>query len=614
MGLVLNKAPNVFIGGVNTLFSNASNWSQQRVPADSDVAFINSNCTFDINRTLGALIVGTNATASIGSGRTLTVSGTLNVQGHLSASGNPTINLLGEKNVIASFSTGSSTVSYNRQGPQYIAGGRYHNLSIYGTGSKPFAGNVIVQNTFYLDNIDDNPAIRLRCDCGIFDLSVFGTASINGVLEKSRPGNILFAGPFIGGPGVNNRSWGINFTGNPNVEFRNGLNYFTGYGNYDGPFNLGSANINFTTNNQVLRHASPLSNRVVNAFINIDNITLTVTRSNDLYFYNKINGTTGTSKLENKSALNFLSSEYIPMATGIFDYTSSATSTIGYFMSSSITLPYTFYQNLSIGGQANLDTTKSLAGNTIVSGSLRIYQTTNNFRRAVLECGNYNLTVSGSTKVDGALTKNGPGNILFIGRYSQNLNDIDDNRTGYFNFSGNPSVEFRNGIDMGTSYGTLNNPVNSGTGSWTFSTNDQIFNVWAGGGAVPQVINAPITINGNIIVTYGSSSTAANRGTGYTIVGPINGTSAGSTFRIGPTASFTYSGTGSLMTTGILDASSSLNTFTYSTGSQLIKGGTYTNLTLVSGSKTLQGNVSVLNTLVTSSITLVTGSFTLTNP
>ena len=607
MGLVLNKAPNVFIGGVNTLFSNASNWSQQRVPADSDVAFINSNCTFDINRTLGALIVGTNTTASIGSGRTLIVNGTLNVQGHLSASGSPTINLLGEKNVIASFSTGSSTVSYNREGPQYIAGGRYHNLSIYGTGSKPFAGNVVVQNTFYLDNIDNTPAVRLRCDCGIFDLSIYGTASINGVLEKSRPGNILFAGPFIGGPGPNNRSWGINFTGNPNVEFRNGLNYSTGYGIESGVFNFGFGNVNFTTNNQIFRMGG--SARVVNAFINIDNITLTVTQSS-LRYNNRINGTTASSKLENKATLTFIGSEYTPMSTGIFDYTSSAASTLGYYMSSSITLPYTFYQGLNIGGIGNLNTTKSLAGNTSISGSLRIEQISNNSNRAVLECGNFNLTVSGSTRVDGALTKNGSGSILFVGRYSQNLNDENDNRTGYFNFSGNPSVEFRNGINMGTTTGTLNNGVNSGTGSWTFSTNDQIFNVWGG----TQTIAAPITVSGNIIVTYGSSSTAANRGTGYTIVGPINGTSAGSVFRIGPTASFTYSGTGSLMTTGILDASSSLNTFTYSTGSQLIKGGTYTNLTLSNGSKTLQGNVSVLNTLVTSSITLITGSYTLTNP
>jgi len=609
MGLILNKAPNVFIGAVNTSFSNPSNWSQRVVPTSSDVAFINSNCNFDINGVLGALIIASNATASIGTGRTLTVNGTLNIQGHLSASGSPTINLLGEKNVIASFSTGSSTVSYNRQGPQYIAGGRYYNLSIYGTGSKPFAGNVVVQNTFYLDNDDNTPAVRLRCDCGIFDLSVFGTASINGVLEKSRPGNILFAGPFIGGPGPNNRSWGINFTGNPNVEFRNGLNYSTAYGidNTGGVFNLGFNNVNFTTNNQIFRMGGAA--RVVNAFINIDNITLTVTQSN-LQYNNRINGTTANSKLENKATLTFIGSEYTPMSTGIFDYTSSAASTLGYYMSSSITLPYTFYQGLNIGGIGNLNTTKSLAGNTSISGSLRIEQISNNINRAVLECGNFNLTVSGSTRVDGALTKNGSGRILFVGRYSQNLNDENDNRTGYFNFSGNPSVEFRNGINTGTSYGTLNNGVNSGTGSWTFSTNDQIFNVWGG----TQTIAAPITISGNIVVTYGSSSTSANRGTGYTIVGPINGTSAGSTFRIGPTASFTYSGTGSLMTTGILDASSSLNTFTYSTGSQLIKGGTYTNLTLVSGSKTLQGNVSVLNTLVTSSITLITGSFTLTNP
>jgi hypothetical protein len=71
------------------------------------------------------------------------------------------------------------------------------------------------------------------------------------------------------------------------------------------------------------------------------------------------------------------------------------------------------------------------------------------------------------------------------------------------------------------------------------------------------------------------------------------------------------------MLTGLLDVSSSLNTYIYDrSGSQNITGGTYRNLTIAgSGSKTLQGNVSVLNTLVTGSlITLVTGSYTLTNP
>jgi hypothetical protein len=71
------------------------------------------------------------------------------------------------------------------------------------------------------------------------------------------------------------------------------------------------------------------------------------------------------------------------------------------------------------------------------------------------------------------------------------------------------------------------------------------------------------------------------------------------------------------MLTGLLNVSSSSNTFIYdSSGSQNITGGIYRNLTIAgSGSKTLQGNVSVLNTFTTSSlITLVTGSYTLTNP
>jgi hypothetical protein len=72
------------------------------------------------------------------------------------------------------------------------------------------------------------------------------------------------------------------------------------------------------------------------------------------------------------------------------------------------------------------------------------------------------------------------------------------------------------------------------------------------------------------------------------------------------------------MLTGSVDFSSSLNTFIYVSGSQDIKGGIYRNLTMLSGSKTLQGNVSVLNTLNTGSgaglATINLNGFTLTNP
>jgi hypothetical protein len=74
------------------------------------------------------------------------------------------------------------------------------------------------------------------------------------------------------------------------------------------------------------------------------------------------------------------------------------------------------------------------------------------------------------------------------------------------------------------------------------------------------------------------------------------------------------------MLTGSLYASASANTVVYSlSGSQFIatpSGSIYRNLTLAgSGSRILTGNVSVQNTFTTSSlITLVTGSFTITNP
>ena len=72
------------------------------------------------------------------------------------------------------------------------------------------------------------------------------------------------------------------------------------------------------------------------------------------------------------------------------------------------------------------------------------------------------------------------------------------------------------------------------------------------------------------------------------------------------------------MVTGILDTSTNNNTWIYGSGSQDVKGGTYRNLTFFSGSKTLQGNVSVLGTFNTGSgaglATVNLNGFTLTNP
>ena len=71
------------------------------------------------------------------------------------------------------------------------------------------------------------------------------------------------------------------------------------------------------------------------------------------------------------------------------------------------------------------------------------------------------------------------------------------------------------------------------------------------------------------------------------------------------------------MITGLIDTSTTLNTWTYGlNGNQNITPGTYRNLTLNTGGiKTLQGNVSVVNTYtLTAPATVATNGFALTNP
>jgi hypothetical protein len=166
----------------------------------------------------------------------------------------------------------------------------------------------------------------------------------------------------------------------------------------------------------------------------------------------------------------------------------------GFFDQTILNIPY---NNLS-----TQNGNKSQADSISIGGSFNM--------QSNYECGNYNLSVTGSSTIGtvGAykFSKSGLGNLLFVG-------NVDFEGTTDLSI-GNPNIEFRSGLTIHTFNFT------SGTGTITFSTNNQTISVSAYlGGAW----NAPIVIKGAITVTLSGGDKLVTNST-------INGTSAGSTF------------------------------------------------------------------------------------
>ena len=584
MGVFKGIQPNTFRAVSGSLFSTAANWSRGYVPTGSDVATIADNCVIDVNRTIGSLVVKAPFTASVNTGLTLLINDIIDVKGHLSCSGNPNIISVAKKNSINSFSPGSSTFTFSGTN-QNIPGVTYNNLNIVNIGTKTLIGHTTLNGNLITGGVSG-----CVFELSSYNLIVSGTTYNSvGTFSKTGPGNILFVGNY---DTPNTNGCVVSFTGNPNVECRNG--FYLG-GNF-GTCNPGLGTWSFTTNNQDIRNANT-STAFYNIFIAND-ITLNITQlggsANDISNYpititNSINGGNANSKFVNKYVVYIGSPSTTIMSTGILDIT-SFTNAIGYGFNGTHTLPYTTYHSLFINGTG----AKTISGNTTLNGRLEIGDGT-------IELSTFNLIVNGETlQYRGTFSKNGSGNILFIGKYT-----ILDENNAIVNFTGNPTIEFRNGFNIGNNYHTLN----FGSGLISFTTNNQEFRSTS---ALTYTFNNNILISGAITLTW--SLTA--QGNPILLNGSINGNNANSKLLMNTNGIVAYQSSTQPMVTGILDTSTNLNTWIYASGNQNIKGGTYRNLTLNGGgTKTLQGNVSVQNTYtLTAPATLNNNGFTLTNP
>jgi hypothetical protein len=481
------------------------------------------------------------------------------------------------------FTTNANTIgytgNYSATIPSYFT--NFHSLTISGTGTKTLGVNT---------TLNGNLAVSTggSFEMSTFDLTVTGTTTIgsgNTTFSKNGAGNITFIGQLL----ATSFQPVISFTGNPNIEFRNGFNINTPTAN----LTTGTGTWSFTTNTQTLTLGSNQYNFNA-AFSIVGNITVTYANSTGTLISNStINGTLAGSTFINNGLL-WLNNSTLPMATGVFT-NSTTTGQLGYIFNGNFTIPLTTFNSLYISGTG----TKILSGNTTLNGTLLL---NTNYGTGTLELSTFDLTVNGtgtSLNAGATFSKNGAGNIVFAGLFQ------NSGGSAALNLSGNPNVEFRNGFAI--TAGSLT----SGTGQWSFTTNDQAITLSTN----PFTLNCSVLISGtNRIVTYTTT------GGIITLVGLLNGSTSTSTFRMGSgTPTFNYQNTTQPMATGVLDTSTNLNTFIYGAGNQQVKGGTpqqYRNLTLNGGgNKTLQGNINVQNTYtVTAPAALVLNGFTKTPP
>lgn len=557
------------------------------LPTANDDIYIRHNLTTNTSFTFNNVFVTGTLTLPASSAISYTVNGNFKCYGRLVMGDNQTLFFRGNDNVISNYSLSlASAIHYSGTVDQEIIPISYSRL--FATNGRKFVN----YNLEILDQLQVN-LCSFYINCSSFIVN--GTSNIMtagfGTLYCLVDGaSILFKGLVQ----IGNSSFGnaIDFSGNPNVEFRGGLTFTQQ--SLAPQFGIsGTGTWSFTTNNQTL---TDNGNGVFNCKILIGTgVTLTIAQTGINTLNDTINGVDGTSKLlMGTNGIIYFGTQLSAqnsMTTGIWDFTTNA-NTIGYVGNYSATIPsyFTNFHNLTISGTG----TKTLSTNTTLNGNLSVSTGT-------FEMSTYNLVVTGTTTNNvGTISKNASGNITFIGNYTT------PNTNGCIvSFTGNPSVECRNGFYLGNNFGTCN----AGTGTWSFTTNNQDIRT---GGTTATFNN--IIIGNDITLNIANSGGGAQDTTSYpiSITNSINGSNANSKF---VNKYVTYIGSSTIvMTTGILDILSFTNQIAYGfNGNFTIPYTNYHTLGIGgTGTKTLSSNTTLNGNLALSQGNLELSTYNLT--
>lgn len=570
----------------NTWVSNRLDKKIYTSPQPGDDVYINHSVTCDVSApSVNNLYVSGDLLFSASLNPILTVNGDLQATGTIDQTGTSSaIVLKGYNNFITTFIPGSSgsAIVYNAAYTQYIMPVTYWHLYVAGglSISRIMTQALTVNGNLYLGSILNTQNFSLTVN-GISTtqnaLSITLTMSGNII----STGSILFVGQVLTGGG---RQFQI--TGAASVEMRGGAGAVG--------LNWPTANVTCTTNNQTISDGFDF---VMGSLTVSGAITVTNASGSLIHLNGALNGTVAGSTLNNNGSIIFNTTS-VSMTTGTFNYANATGSTIGYSANGSYALPYTSYEGLTIGGTG----LKTLSANTTVNYKLTLNGSGGGGSNG-LNCLGYNLTVGNTTSISGAVALRASlsgGTLIFIGQVTCGGGG------GIITSDGNPTLEFRGGINNGSG------GVIPGTGTINFTTNNQSLELGSG----PSTWSGAVNIASGITIT----NTSATLG-GWIIAGQLNGLSSTSTFI--NNGNLDYQNANAPMLTGNFYCNQATNTFRYNAaGNQDIQPPNdavspgYKNLTLAgSGAKRLLGNVSVKGTYtLTPPATLNSNGFSLTNP
>ena len=507
--------------------------SQVYVPTNFTLT-INTNATVDRIFSLGSIVFDSTA-------RSLTINNDCLIYGALNMSTSNAAHILGMNGVNnyinpSLFVTGTgSTVIYGTQSSVNILALTYRNLQFSNGGVKTFVGNTTVTGT-----------------------TIINRGTLSNALFIENNGNVLFTG---------NLSFGANIVSitfsRGDFEFKGGI---TGGGGNTPIFFSSTINSLSFTETQTINSSGSNNNihyQVASTISDTKTVTFSGTAPHILY--ENINGLGASATLNNNGNLQ-IQQITMPMSTGVFNYMNTAGSMLVFGYNGNLTLPYTTYANLGIGGSG----IKTLGGNTTCNASVGSFDyvlgagSSNIITTSELQLSNFNfLCSSGNNNFSARLSKNSlTGTTIFVGQLITTFGGTNCN----YNFQSGYEIELRGGL------------LFSGTASagltFRFTTNNQTYNTRSNSETYNLLID-------NVTVTYSTTETIFS--------GTINGTNSSSIFDCRGT--FDYRSDSVIMVTGLFRTDQAANTFIYNkTGTaQVIRvpdDGNYRNLTLTGNTST----------------------------
>jgi hypothetical protein len=230
----------------------------------------------------------------------------------------------------------------------------FSNLDIQGNGVKTLGANTTVTNNLTLENSG-------TLECSTYSLSVNGVTIANqpSLLSKnSSIGDLLFLGSVFGYGGDSKR---FDFTGNPNIELRNGFSL-----NQNASGNtLGTGIISFTTNNQTFAYTSGQT-IISNPIVISGSIAVVFSGSPSGGYFDLLSTVTGTTSGStwNNQCYSKYENEQEPMQIGVL-ICDSITNTFEYGKSGDQNITSLTYLNLTLSNNGS----KRLLGNVSVLDS-----------------------------------------------------------------------------------------------------------------------------------------------------------------------------------------------------------------------------------------------------